>query len=172
MTCFLFYRVDPELRVKVADPALSRDLFPNDYHCLGDSENRPIGWLSPEALRMRQFGAASDVVSTQIYRGAEGREGLQLSAIKAAYILDSLSKQSRLAPPDSCNQINCGPFPFIHLFYSGKTGYDINASDRSAVGMGRPAMGAGHTGWTAVPRGGSLRTGRLPAGRLQTRTTR
>ena len=56
-------RVDPELRVKIADPGLSRDLFPNDYHCLGDSDNRPLCWLAPESLLLRHFSAASDVVS-------------------------------------------------------------------------------------------------------------
>lgn len=53
--------VDPDLRVKIADPGLSRDLFPNDYHCLGDSDNRPLGWLAPESLLLRHFSAASDV---------------------------------------------------------------------------------------------------------------
>jgi len=29
--------------LRLADAALSRDLFPNDYHCLGHNENRPVG---------------------------------------------------------------------------------------------------------------------------------
>jgi serine/threonine protein kinase len=29
--------------LRLCDPALSRDLFPNDYHCLGHNENRPVG---------------------------------------------------------------------------------------------------------------------------------
>ncbi|KAL3250152.1 hypothetical protein MRX96_055747 [Rhipicephalus microplus] len=33
--------VDDRLHVKLTDNALSRDLFPDDYHCLGDGENRP-----------------------------------------------------------------------------------------------------------------------------------
>lgn len=43
--------------------ALSRDFFPNDYHCLGDNENRPIKWMALEALARREFSTASDVVS-------------------------------------------------------------------------------------------------------------
>lgn len=49
--------------MKIADNALSRDLFPNDYHCLGDNENRPVKWLAIESLVHRTFSTASDVVS-------------------------------------------------------------------------------------------------------------
>jgi len=50
----------PSLTVKLADHALSRDLFPSDYHCLGDNENRPIKWMAIEALAGR-YGPASDI---------------------------------------------------------------------------------------------------------------
>ncbi|XP_054268451.1 tyrosine-protein kinase Dnt-like isoform X1 [Macrosteles quadrilineatus] len=53
--------VDEKLQVKVTDSALSRDLYPADYHCLGDNENRPVKWLAYEALVHRSFSAASDV---------------------------------------------------------------------------------------------------------------
>jgi len=46
----------------VTDIALSRDLFPDDYHCLGDSENRPIKWMALESLTSNEFSTASDVV--------------------------------------------------------------------------------------------------------------
>ena len=49
--------------MKLSDSALSRDLFPNDYHCLGDNENRPIKWMPLEAIAQGQFSRASDVVS-------------------------------------------------------------------------------------------------------------
>ncbi|XP_065222259.1 tyrosine-protein kinase Dnt [Planococcus citri] len=55
--------IDGCLNVKVADNALSRDLFPNDYHCLGDNENRPVKWLAIESLMHRTFSTASDVWS-------------------------------------------------------------------------------------------------------------
>ncbi|XP_034836661.1 tyrosine-protein kinase Dnt [Maniola hyperantus] len=53
--------VDENLRVMIADNALSRDLFPGDYHCLGDNENRPIKWLALEALSKKQFSPSADV---------------------------------------------------------------------------------------------------------------
>jgi serine/threonine protein kinase len=55
--------VDQQLKVQVADNALSRDLFPADYHCLGDNENRPVKWLAIESLVHGNFSTASDVVS-------------------------------------------------------------------------------------------------------------
>lgn len=55
--------VDDDLRVQITDNALARDLFPQDYHCLGDNENRPIKWLAVESLLSKAFTPASDVVS-------------------------------------------------------------------------------------------------------------
>ncbi|XP_046742938.1 tyrosine-protein kinase Drl-like isoform X1 [Diprion similis] len=49
------------LRVRLADAALARDLFPQDYHCLGDNENRPIRWMALETLIHNQFSTATDV---------------------------------------------------------------------------------------------------------------
>lgn len=60
---FLSFRVDDDLRVQITDNALARDLFPQDYHCLGDNENRPIKWLAIESLLNKTFTTASDVVS-------------------------------------------------------------------------------------------------------------
>lgn len=56
-------RVDDRLRIKVTDTGLSRDLFPDDYHCLGDNENRPIKWMALESITRRDYSSASDVVS-------------------------------------------------------------------------------------------------------------
>lgn len=53
--------VDENLRVQIADNALSRDLFPADYHCLGDNENRPVKWMALESLTRRAFSPAADV---------------------------------------------------------------------------------------------------------------
>ncbi|XP_058799259.1 tyrosine-protein kinase Dnt-like [Phymastichus coffea] len=55
--------VDDELRVQITDNALARDLFPQDYYCLGDNENRPIKWLAIESLLNKSFSTASDVWS-------------------------------------------------------------------------------------------------------------
>lgn len=59
----LYYRIDDLFHVKLTDLALSRDFFPNDYHCLGDNENRPIKWMAIESLTRREFSTASDIVS-------------------------------------------------------------------------------------------------------------
>ena len=55
------------LRTRLADAALSRDLFPQDYHCLGDNENRAIGWMALETLQHGQYSTASDTVSAIIF---------------------------------------------------------------------------------------------------------
>ncbi|KAG9341581.1 hypothetical protein JZ751_019094 [Albula glossodonta] len=47
--------------VKITDNALARDLFPMDYHCLGDNENRPVRWMALESLLNNDFSSASDV---------------------------------------------------------------------------------------------------------------
>lgn len=59
-TILYLFRIDDQLQVKLTDNSLSRDLFPSDYHCLGDSENRPIKWMSIETLQKKQFTEASD----------------------------------------------------------------------------------------------------------------
>ncbi|XP_072469713.1 tyrosine-protein kinase RYK isoform X2 [Notamacropus eugenii] len=53
--------IDDTLQVKITDNALSRDLFPMDYHCLGDNENRPVRWMALESLVNNEFSSASDV---------------------------------------------------------------------------------------------------------------
>lgn len=60
----LLFSIDDTLQVKITDNALSRDLFPMDYHCLGDNENRPVRWMALESLVNNEFSSASDVVSS------------------------------------------------------------------------------------------------------------
>ncbi|XP_025208058.1 tyrosine-protein kinase Dnt-like [Melanaphis sacchari] len=55
--------VDEKLRVKLADSGLSRDLFPDDYSCLNDNENRPIKWMALESITLRTYNGASDIWS-------------------------------------------------------------------------------------------------------------
>ena len=56
--------MDDKLTVKVSDSALSKDLFPDDYHWMGEAESRPIKWMPPEAILMFNRGAvATDMVS-------------------------------------------------------------------------------------------------------------
>ena len=56
--------MDAELCVRLSDNSLARDLFPGDYNCLGDNENRPVKWMAIEALMHKRFSPASDVVRT------------------------------------------------------------------------------------------------------------
>ncbi|XP_071949600.1 tyrosine-protein kinase RYK-like [Antedon mediterranea] len=55
--------IDEHYNLKVTDNALARDLFPGDYHCLGDNENRPVKWMAIESIIHRSFTPASDVWS-------------------------------------------------------------------------------------------------------------
>lgn len=57
------YRLDSDSNVRVCDSALSRDLFPDDYHCLGDNENRPIKWMALETLQKKLYSTSSDIWS-------------------------------------------------------------------------------------------------------------
>ena len=59
---FTRVRIDDEFHIKITDCALSRDLFPMDYHCLGDNENKPVKWMAVESLEQHRFTTASDVV--------------------------------------------------------------------------------------------------------------
>ncbi|XP_017770370.1 PREDICTED: tyrosine-protein kinase Dnt-like [Nicrophorus vespilloides] len=55
--------IDEKMRLKITDNSLARDLFPADYACLGDNENRPIKWMAIESLIHKHFTSASDVWS-------------------------------------------------------------------------------------------------------------
>ncbi|CAD7078245.1 unnamed protein product [Hermetia illucens] len=57
--CFL----DADSYVRICDSALSRDLFPDDYHCLGDNECRPIKWMALETLQKKYYSPTSDIWS-------------------------------------------------------------------------------------------------------------
>lgn len=55
--------IDTDMKVKITDNALARDMFPADYCCLGDNENRPVRWLAMESLIHKVYSTASDVWS-------------------------------------------------------------------------------------------------------------
>lgn len=58
--------IDDNMQVKITDNALARDLFPMDYHCLGDNENRPVRWMALESLLNNDFSSLSDVVTSSV----------------------------------------------------------------------------------------------------------
>ena len=53
----------PNLTIKLCDPALSKDLFPNDYHCLSDNENGHVKWMAIESITTGGFTTSSVVWS-------------------------------------------------------------------------------------------------------------
>eukprot|EP00094_Tigriopus_californicus_P003572 TCALIF_03435-PA protein Name:"Similar to dnt Tyrosine-protein kinase Dnt (Drosophila melanogaster)" AED:0.21 eAED:0.21 QI:0/0/0/0.71/1/1/7/0/583 len=55
------------LNLRLGDSALSRDLFPSDYHCLGDNENRPLKWMPIEAIVQKKYSRASDAWSFGVF---------------------------------------------------------------------------------------------------------
>lgn len=83
---FLF-SIDDTLQVKITDNALSRDLFPMDYHCLGDNENRPVRWMALESLVNNEFSSASDVVSTraQVSTACRGKLSVLLQSFSILF---------------------------------------------------------------------------------------
>lgn len=62
LSSYFSCRIENSMQVKITDNALARDLFPMDYHCLGDNENRPVRWMALESLLNNDFSSASDVV--------------------------------------------------------------------------------------------------------------
>ena len=61
--------VDSQLRARVTDSSLSRDLFPSDYdppHSAAgggtDGDSRPTRWMALESLVDRGASSASDMV--------------------------------------------------------------------------------------------------------------
>jgi RYK receptor-like tyrosine kinase len=59
--------LDGKFSVKLSDSALSRDIFPEDYHCLANNENRPVFWMSVESLRENIFNNKSDIWSAGVF---------------------------------------------------------------------------------------------------------
>lgn len=59
--CYLSSPSGDQPVVRLCDSALSKDLFPGDYHCLGDNDNRPVKWLSLDTLQSGQFAPSTDV---------------------------------------------------------------------------------------------------------------
>ncbi|XP_022915557.2 tyrosine-protein kinase Dnt-like [Onthophagus taurus] len=95
--------IDDRLELKITDSGLAKDLFPDDYCCLYDNENRPIKWLSIETLTHKQFTAASDVWSFGIVLW----ELITLAQqpyidIDFFQMIDHLQKGHRLHQPLNC----------------------------------------------------------------------
>ncbi|XP_076246954.1 tyrosine-protein kinase Dnt [Calliopsis andreniformis] len=91
------------LRVRLADTALARDLFPQDYHCLGDNENRPIRWMALETLQHNQYSTATDVWSFGVFLWELATLGQQpYNEVDPFEMMACLRDGYRLAQPRPC----------------------------------------------------------------------
>lgn len=59
--------LDANFGCKLADCALSRDLFPNEYHCLANNENKPICWMALETLKENVYNGKTEIWSAGVF---------------------------------------------------------------------------------------------------------
>lgn len=134
--------LDTNLSLKLSDYALSRDMFPEDYHCLADNENRPIGWMSLETLTDNVNNIQSEIWSCGVFLW----ECFSLAAmpyenIDSSELINHLNAANRLKKPANCpNELfdifkNCWEadpssrptlkevFYTLHKFYSNLDNY-------------------------------------------------
>jgi hypothetical protein len=57
------HRLDANLRVKVADFGLCRDVYERGYYKSDNKKKLPIRWMAPESIEKGQYTSKSDVVS-------------------------------------------------------------------------------------------------------------
>ena len=98
-------RLDNNFSLKLADYALSRDMFPEDYCCLANNLNKPVKWMSLESIENNIYNVKTDIwecgvaiwecfmLSTQPY---ENIDPLDL----ADYMNES--ELNRLQKPSNC----------------------------------------------------------------------
>jgi len=97
--CFLTEKQN----LKLCDSALSRDLFPSDYHCLGDNNNRPIKWMPLESINQNRYSRASDVWSYGVFMWELMTKAQQpFSEVDPFEIEDYLTGGYRLHQPLNC----------------------------------------------------------------------
>ena len=64
--CIVWYRVNFDLEIKVADFGLSRSMEGKGYYRMGTVVRLPVKWMAPESLVDQVFTTKSDVVGTSI----------------------------------------------------------------------------------------------------------
>ena len=98
--------LDENFQLKLADYALSRDVFPEDYHCLANNENRPVFWMSYESVVNGVFNAKTDIWSIGVFFWECFTLAKQpFENIDPFEYADFLvqSEENRLARPDKCS---------------------------------------------------------------------
>ncbi|EFO82640.1 CRE-LIN-18 protein [Caenorhabditis remanei] len=99
----LIAEVNGRLQVQLCDSALSRDLFPADYHCLGDNENRPLKWMSPEAIASGLYSSAADVWSLGVLTWElMSLGGSPYAEVDPEDVYTMILKGARLHQPNNC----------------------------------------------------------------------
>ena len=60
----LFFRLDANHRVKVADFGLTRDIYESSYYSIRSKDAKlPVKWMAVESLSRGEFSEKTDVVS-------------------------------------------------------------------------------------------------------------
>ena len=63
----LYFRVDKDKRILIADFGLARDIYVADYYRVEDkSRPLPIRWMAIESIELQKFTTKTDVVSVHI----------------------------------------------------------------------------------------------------------
>lgn len=97
--------LDTNLSLKLADNGLSRDLFPDDYHCLANNENNPVAWMALETLQDNVMNFQAEVWSCGVFlwecfslsaQPYENIDPMELTEWLGA------SSENRLAKPSNC----------------------------------------------------------------------
>lgn len=97
--------LDSNLSLKLADTALSRDLFPDDFQCLADNENKPVFWLALETLKDNVLDIQTEIWACGVFLwecfslAAQPYEGIDPFEMQD-YL--SESESNRLQKPVNC----------------------------------------------------------------------
>ena len=101
--CAVHVHDDGSILVKITDNALARDLFPDDYHCLGDNENRPVKWMAMESLMDKEFSPSSDIWMYGVLLWELMTLGQQpYNEVDPFEMADFLKLEYRLYQPSNC----------------------------------------------------------------------
>ncbi|KAI6226908.1 Tyrosine-protein kinase RYK [Aphelenchoides besseyi] len=101
------FGLSDRLHVQLTDAALSRDVFPEDYHTPPDAQDditsRPLKWMAPEAIRSNVYNSASDVWSFGVFMWELFTCGQQpYQEISFDEMPSSLAAGTRLGQPFNC----------------------------------------------------------------------
>lgn len=149
------------MQVKITDNALARDLFPMDYHCLGDNENRPVRWMALESLLHNAFCSLSDVVTAPDFQLAVAGKGAALPS-SCVGIGGPVTDAGSALPEHRLHVVSHSQVPQ----QGGGGGGGCLTCPVSTVGLRRDAVGADDPRPDTLRGHRPLRDVGLPEGRL------